>query len=400
MSISKRNSIIYLICQFTFSFLFTAPIWYVFYLLRNVTEAEISIIVTVQYLSQMAWELPSGALADILGRKNILLIAFFLSFVAYFLMPFVWGFIPFLLLSIISSIGDSFRSGSEEALIYDSYLEDNREKDIDKIYLYSNNIYQVGLILGAIFGGYMYIQNPSYPFFGYALSVFIGFIAILFYKEPKIDSVKFTIKNYLLQIKEGTKEIFKNNEVRLYSLFYIIVGGIAWSSTLYFNEVLMVDLGINDIQRGVFSGVMRFVNILIITFILKRSGLFDRSRTIIFFILATLIAYLPGVFLKGFEGLIFIQIAMIITTARWVILSPIVNKHFSSKYRATAISSLSLFIGFIYILCTGISIYIIPTFGMKIMYSLLGVVSLLTVLPIGFVLLKHSNQSINEKDSI
>ncbi len=388
MNISKRNSIIYLISQFTFSLLFTAPIWFVFYLLKDVSEAQISLIVTIQYLSQMIWELPSGALADILGRKNIVIIAFILSIIAYLFMPFVSGFIPFLILSILSSIGDSFRSGSEEALIYDSYLQDDNEKGIDKLYLWSNNIYQLGLILGAVLGGYLYTINNALPFYLYTLSLVIGLIANFFYIEPKIDSVKFSVENYLLQIRDGIKEIFKSQQSRLISFFYIFVGGIAWTSTLYFNEVMMVELGFNDVQRGVYSGVMRLINIVLITFVLNKSGLFNKSRIIYFFIITVLIAYLPGIWLEGNIGLIFIQIAMIITTARWVILSPMVNKYFSSKYRATAISTLSLLIGFVYVFATGLSAYIIPVYGVKVMYTILGVVGLFTVLPMGIKLLE------------
>ena len=80
---------------------------------------------------------------------------------------------------------------------------------------------------------------------------------------------------------------------------------------------------------------------------------------------------------------------MLATTSRFIILSPVVNKVFSSKYRATALSFLSLMIGFVYVTLTGVSAYIIPEFGIKTMYTLLGVFSLLTVLPLAYMLIKN-----------
>ncbi len=91
--------------------------------------------------------------------------------------------------------------------------------------------------------------------------------------------------------------------------------------------------------------------------------------------------------LKRFAGLPFIQAAMMATTARMIVLSPLANEVFSSKYRATAISLLSMLIGVVYIVMTSISGYVIPNYGIKTMYTILGVISLFTVLPLTHKLL-------------
>jgi hypothetical protein len=68
------------------------------------------------------------------------------------------------------------------------------------------------------------------------------------------------------------------------------------------------------------------------------------------------------------------------------------NKVFSSKYRATAISFLSLVIGFVYVGLTTTSAVIIPQFGIKTMYTLLGVTSLLLVVPTAYKLLQLKSE--------
>jgi hypothetical protein len=216
----------------------------------------------------------------------------------------------------------------------------------------------------------------------------IGSMLVACYIEPKIDSEKFTFTNYRKQIATGAKEAFKTKYAKYLSLFYIFVGGISWSCTLFFNDYMMVELGFGDVLRGYLTAAMRLINVVLIVRLLTNDKLFNRERTLIFFPMIMLFAYLPGIWLNGYAGLPFVQAAMIAATARWIVLSPLTNEVFSSKYRATALSLLSLLIGVVYILITSISGFVIPNYGIKVMYTLLGVLSLFTVVPLTYKLLR------------
>jgi len=386
VKISKRNTQIYYITQFFHSLIFTIPIWVVFYQAR-ITPAQIAFLITFQYASQMIMELPSGALADLLGRRVTILIGFLVGSLGYLLVPFASSFWHFLVLWFFIGMSDSFRSGSEEALLYDSFKQDKRETAYSKVYGNGNIIYQVGLITATFLGGLIFEYAQHLPFFLLGLSMVIGAIVTVFYIEPIIDSETFTLSNYKKQIIIGAKEAFKTTYSKYLSLFYIFVGGIGWSSTLFFNAYIMVDLGFPDALRGYLTAAMRLINVVLITKLLTNAKLFNRKRTLIFFPLIMLFGYLPGIWLNGFWGLPFVQAVMIISTARWIILSPLTNEVFSSKYRATAISSLSMLIGVVYISLTSISGFVISNYGVKTMYSLLGVISLVTVVPLTYKLL-------------
>lgn len=389
MDISSRNSRVYYLSQVFHSMVFTAPIWIVFYTLRGVSATEISLIITFAYMMQMVWELPSGALADLIGRRKIIIISS-LSYLAFF---YAEGFLWFLILNLLMSIGDSFRSGSEEALIYDSFKEVGKEDGISKVFANVSALYQGGLIFSAIAGGVLYTFNPVLPSIVYGVVLLIAGVITFFYIEPKIDSEKFTLKNYWLQIVNGSKEAFNSGKYStLISMFYIFIGGIAWSSTLFFNESLLVDMGYSDTVRGILGGVLRFINIILITYVLAKGKYFSTRGIILLFPVIMLIAYLPGIFLTSTIAPLFIQLAMLATTARFIMLSPVVNKVFSSKYRATALSFLSLMIGFVYIALTGVSAYVIPEFGIKIMYTLLGVFTLFTVVPLAYQILRYRRE--------
>ncbi|MBP7876164.1 MFS transporter, partial [Candidatus Woesebacteria bacterium] len=368
--ISVRNTWIFYVTQVCHSLIFPIPIWIVYYL-GVLTPAQLTATVIAQYASQMVMELPSGALADIIGRKKTIVLGFLITGVGYLIFPLAGTFLHFLALSILFGIGDSFRSGSEEALIYDSYKQVGKESAFRKAFAHGSMLYQVGLIVSTAAGGFLYQYGHAIPFVLYGLLLLVGTLVTLAYVEPVIDSVTFSLKNYLAQILDGSKEAFKNNYTKNLSLFYIVVGGITWSSALYFNAYMLVDLIPQDGLRGVLGASMRLINVVLIVTVLKNEKLFNWQKTIVFFPIILAVGYLPGIWIEGFIGVPFVQLIMIASTARWILLSPLTNAVFSSKYRATAISLLSLLIGFVYIGTTTISMVIIPLYGIKTMQTLL-----------------------------
>jgi hypothetical protein len=74
-------------------------------------------------------------------------------------------------------------------------------------------------------------------------------------------------------------------------------------------------------------------------------------------------------------------LATLASTLRWIFMSETMNTNFDSKYRATAISTLSMIISFVNILMYFISSLIIPIFGIGAMYTTLGIITLLTLVP-------------------
>lgn len=381
----SRNTKVFYLTQIAHSLIFVIPIWIVYYQ-GYLSAVEISTLVMLQYAVQMVMELPSGALADILGRRIVIVVSFLLGAISYLLLPFAHLYLHFILLAVLGGIADSLKSGAEEAIIYDTY----REKDsheFEKVYTKSNVIYQAGLIIASLPGGLLYQLNFALPFVLYGTSLLAGMIISYFYIEPNIDSEKFTLRNYTLQIKLGIKEVFKDKLTTFTSLYYIAVGGITWSNALYFGSFFVVGLGFGDADRGFIQGGARLINVLIFSLLLSKIKLSEKFKIILFPLIMT-IAFLPGAFLYGWLGIPFFALAMFSTTARWVFLTPITNKAFNSKVRATAISVLSLLIGFVYIFVVGISGPVIERIGINGMYSVLGVMSVLIVVPLAVKLLK------------
>ncbi|MCA9379793.1 MFS transporter [Candidatus Dojkabacteria bacterium] len=381
----ERNTKVFYLTQFSHALIFSIPIWVVFYL-RLFSPAQIALINGITFAVQMLFELPSGALADLLGRRTTILISFVLGGLSYILIPFGDTFLYFIILGVLLGISDSFRSGAEEAIIYDTFKEKD-SRDFEKVFSKGNIIYQVGLITATILGGLLYVVNIYLPFIFYGISLIVGAIISYFYIEPHIDSEKFSVKNYVKQIERGFKEVFKDKLTTYTTLFYVAVGGITWTNALYFGSFFVVGLGFNDAERGFIQGGSRLINVFLFAFLLKKVKFSDRFKVIIFPI-AMVIAFLPGTFLTGWYGVPFFALALLTTTGRWIFLAPITNKMFESKVRATAISVMSLLIGFVYLSLVGISGFVIERYEIGGMYSVLGIMTLIFVVPLSYLLLK------------
>lgn len=396
MSITNRNQKVQVFSQFLTSIIFSIPIWIVYYR-QYISIEQLSFLVSLQYIVQLVLELPTGAIADMIGRKKTIFLSYVLLAVSDLFIVFSANFSSLLVATITAGISEALLSGSLEALMYDSTKQENREKDFGKLLSVNSFWFQIGLGLGALTGGAIYQIDMRLPFLLHAGISVIAAISCFWFIEPKLDSEKFTFKNYFKQIRDGFREAFRSRATALISIYYIIVGGLTWPNQIYFKSYILVDLGFNEMERSLIDGGLRFFNVFALTALLRNDHLFTKSRSIYFFPIVMTICFLPGLWFNGWSAIPFIVGATMAGTARWIILSPLTNEHFSSKFRATAISALSMSIGVIYIIITSVSGPIIANFGgVRMMYTILGVLTLIFVLPLSIIVAKEElKKSIN-----
>jgi MFS family permease len=386
--ISERNTRVFAWAEFGRSLVFIIPVWIM--LLRERIGVEgVAIYLAVGFVTQLILELPTGALADLIGRKKTVILAYIVDAVQYIGMAFATTLPQFILLSIVSGTAEALRSGSLEAIVYDSLKQDKREGDYKKVMSAQGIRFQLGLMISTALGGFMGSYWEPLPYIATGLLLFISAGVAIGFVEPVIDSEKFGLRNYLRQIKWGVIEAFKTKDHREISLYYIVVGGISWMCATYFNDSMLIDLGFAAEQRGVIAAGLRLVNILLLYKVLTNEKIFNFRRTILFFPILMSFALLPGWWLSGYWGVPFVGMAMMSSTARWIILGEYTNAAYSSKYRATAISTLSMAIGLIYAIGVLGAGWVMQRYGdTRLIYTMLGMLTLLTVPYLGYRLLK------------
>jgi len=387
-SISKRNSTLFILAHFCQALWFIIPIWIVYYR-GYVSTSEIAFIAGWAYFVQLIMELPTGAFADMVGKRWSLVLSYLLTAMGMFAIPFAHTFAHFLFIETLVGIGSALFSGAQEALLYDSLKQEGKEADFGKVMTKDGFWYQIGLMASTGLGGVMYQYGHLIPFIASAMSAMLGMGFAWLFVEPTIDSEKFSLKNYVKQIRLGVHEIKKNNETLLLSSYYIAVGSLTWVCQTFFNSYLLIDLGFGDQTRGYISAGLRLFNIVVLMRLIKNEKIFNHKNTFIFFPILMLVSMLPGIFLNGVWGIPTVAGVMMASTARWILLAKYTNEVYDSKYRATAISTLSMVIGMIAVITTTASGPIMANFGgVRTIFTLLGIITAITIIPLVTKILK------------
>lgn len=304
----------------------------------------------------------------------------------------------FLLYALLLGLGEALVSGAREALLYDTMKQVGKEDEFDKVQGKLNVVFQLTLALATVIGGFLAQWYFLLPMLGYAAANLVATILSLGMQEPSIDSEVFTWKSYVKQTKLGFLELLKTSYSRQISAFYVLVGVITWVMVMAFKNLLLTDLGYTDIELGVSTGLLRIFNSLVLFKLLNIGKLFTKERAFLFFPILLIISFLPGLWFTKWWALPFVAGGMLGSSARWVVLSKYTNEVFDSRRRATAISALSMCIGVIYVGIMLISGPIMEHWGgPKMIFTLLGVLAAVTVLPLGFTLRAREKRLAAEK---
>ena len=178
-SIKKRlegNLRRFIIFRLFYSARFYYPVLTVLFLDYGLTLEQFGILNLAWALTIVCAEVPSGALADIVGRKRLLVFASALMVVEMLLLVLVpMGassllFSVFLANRICSGLSEAAASGADEALVYDSLKELGRESEWAQLLEKTTRVVAIGFFTTMIVGALAYDSNMVNGFLRYLSS--------------------------------------------------------------------------------------------------------------------------------------------------------------------------------------------------------------------------------------
>ncbi|QEE15206.1 MFS transporter [Promethearchaeum syntrophicum] len=173
----------------------------VLYLLETHTWAQVSIIFSVQMVTQLIFDYPTGILGDWIGQKKILLSAFLFLSSANLCILLSESFVVYVLFGILSGLGNSQFSGALDAWYDSQYTRHCSQIDP------SRKIY--GLFQGRVYSLYLGIAGLSILASGLIANNFSR--QILFILQITVYIIMAVgIGIGLKSSSEDTSEIFKN----------------------------------------------------------------------------------------------------------------------------------------------------------------------------------------------
>ena len=212
--------------------------------LGHMTLPEIYYMESVVVIILIALDIPAGALADMIGKKKLIIIGqafLIMSFIGFMTMDspcMVWG------ANILWAIGASLQGGADTALFYDTLKEAGRESEFKKIQGKALGKRFVLIGLTSLCVGPLASIDLRLPLYISLPFLFIPFFSSMFLKEP-IHTRSYSMKEQTTILTHGMKFIFRSKEICFILMLSILVGCVSklWFFTYnpYF-EVVGVDL--------------------------------------------------------------------------------------------------------------------------------------------------------------
>jgi len=157
-----RNIPLFIAFRLLFNARFYYPIFAVLQLDYGLTMAQFAILNAVWAVSIVLLEVPSGALADKLGRRPMIIIASVLMILEMSLIAFVpFGnanliFWVWVLNRILSGAAEASASGADEALAYDSLPKGEQEAQWPKVLAQLMTLSSCAFVVAMLVGGAVY----------------------------------------------------------------------------------------------------------------------------------------------------------------------------------------------------------------------------------------------------
>lgn len=338
-------------------------------------------------------QVPTGAFADVFGRKIALSIANLMYALPMFIIAIWQEPEAMWIYSIIWGTARAFASGPDQAIIFDGLKAVNQEHRFARINSLAIFWFQISAAISILIGSYLYQIDPALPYYISGLCSLIGVFTSFLYKEAEIDNkTRFKITSFLKTNWIGIKEIFKTSFLTKLSLLFILISGIGSPNQKFFIQPYMVEIGMNDIERGWVATIVKIIITLIGVWLVGKKNVFENKGYIFLLPLLMIISLIPARFV-GYPAtyLIIFGVAFISGNVG-MFLTPLFIKHIDSKVRTTAISAIRMFGVLIYAILTYISGPIVEQSSVGHFFFLEGIFTLIIILPLAILIYNHKER--------
>ncbi len=347
----KRNVPLDYLSIFITNLNMQGSIWVLYLAFRGMSLMQIGLLEGIFHATSILCEVPSGALADLVGRRKSMLLSRLCITVSCIVMLFSKSFWLFALSFVIQALGYNLNSGSEEALVYDSMKALDNESGYLKVSGRINMLIEVSQAIATVAGGVLAEYSYFWCYVACTVISLLAFVPVLFMTEPPREAHEHT-NTVLKLISSHFSESFRilTGDLRiLKTVTFFSVVFAAHTLLFFYSQQYFYDLGYNKIQISIimlFAGLISCAGALSSESLYVRLG--DKVNTLsALFIAATMICY-------GFKIPMLAIVIFIASNFFNALLYPIesntLNKLIPSNQRATLISVNSMFFSVVMIL--------------------------------------------------
>ena len=166
---AEKNLRSFICFRMLFNARFYYPVYALLFLQHGLSWEDFGILNGIWAITIILLEVPSGALADTLGRKKLMVLAAICMVIEMLALLFApmngseYVFFLFALNRIISGLAEAAASGADEALAYDSLKEAGMEKDwskaLEKAQRYTSLAFFFAMMTGSAFYDHEFVNS-------------------------------------------------------------------------------------------------------------------------------------------------------------------------------------------------------------------------------------------------
>jgi MFS family permease len=383
----KRNISLSYIYNFLMKIDITSAIWVLYLAFKGMSLVEIGLLESIYHITGLICELPTGAIADVYGKKFSVLLGRLISVISCILMITSNSFLGFAIAFILSSAAMNLNSGAAEALVYDSLKGLGQEDNYKKIWGTLAFIMSIAQAIAVLLGGILSDVNFLYAYIVGTVVQAAALMAGFGFHEPQINDFEKkesqNINPILNQLTTSIK-ILKNRRMVFYLILFSALAGSLQTTVFFYSQKFFSDMSYTKTVIAFICTLSSIIEAFVSKYAYRLEKCLKLKGTLI--TVATLnILALAGLSVSKDLSILFFLITSVTGGLCFTIFSDYINSRIPSEYRATILSFDSLCFS-MFMIC------VFPLFGLlaeKINFSTtFGIIALLYIPIMVFLMLK------------
>ena len=363
--------------SFFWMFLLILPVMIPFYQSLGLSMERIFQLQAIFGLCVMLFEIPTGYLCDLFGRKKVLCIGAVFNGVGFTFLLTCKNFEQLVIFEIILALGMSLVSGADLSIIYDAIESADGNRSQKTHALANFQLAQVsGESIAALLGGILAALSFRYMIFANFLTSWVPLMIALSFKEPKYKKMEGT--NHWNNLTGVVKHILGADPILRLIFLNLLCWGLSTFFVVWIFQKYWQVNGISLVWFGAIWAAFNFSAGLVGKQVHWLERRFGFTRLLLFLSAAPIVAYFAMAFFGGWAGVISGVLFYFSRGVTQVLLREAYHARIPSEFRATANS-----------IQTGSFRLIFAIFGPMVGYFIdrSGVAATLGGLGVGFLVL-------------
>jgi MFS family permease len=204
----------------------------------GITLQQVFLLNAWFFLCNFLFEVPTGTVADFVGRKWSLALGSAVAIGGVVLYASVPRIETFLVAEAILAVAYTLHSGADEALAYDSLKAEGRAADAAAVISRMEAWKLGGIVTATIAGGFIAARfGLAAPMRATAVPAALGLLLALSLKEPP-DVTRDAGRVYSRILREGARQFASHPVIRLLALEAAVTNALAWGIIWLFQPLL------------------------------------------------------------------------------------------------------------------------------------------------------------------